>query len=111
VELSLIYDDNIYLDEDETVSEAYTVLVPGIILLYGDDRLHGITCRIPGSTLLPNFYSLQLGAHSVETGRGLDWVPDLVTFRVSSAHVPDQEPLEIHDKGLVRLTVSWEHEA
>lgn len=77
----------------------------------GDDRPHGITCRIPGSTLLPNFYSLHLGAHSVETGRGLDWVPDLVTFRVSSAHVPDQEPLEIHDKGLVRLTVSWEHES
>lgn len=37
LEVSLIYDDNIYLDKDSSVSDAYGVLIPGILVLYGDE--------------------------------------------------------------------------
>jgi len=70
-------------------------------------RNQQVTCTIPGNTLLPGFYEVQVGAHSQETGRGLDWVPDALNFTITP--IPNDEASEYDEKekGLVRLDAVW----
>jgi lipopolysaccharide transport system ATP-binding protein len=70
--------------------------------------LQYMVCRIPGNTLMPNFYSLHVGAYSLETGRGLDWVPDAITFRIESVNMAGSSEYDPKDHGLVKLEASWE---
>jgi lipopolysaccharide transport system ATP-binding protein len=71
-------------------------------------RSYILTCRVPPNTLLPNFYSLHLGAYSFDSGRALDWVPDAVSFRIQPVHIDGVSDFDHRDSGLVRLSASWE---
>jgi lipopolysaccharide transport system ATP-binding protein len=74
-------------------------------------RPRSFTCKIPGKTLLPNQFTLQLGAHSGETGRGLDWVMDAVSFKVLEVSGSDGDEFDRHQLGLVAMDSSWEEAA
>ncbi|HXL81270.1 MAG TPA: ABC transporter ATP-binding protein [Pyrinomonadaceae bacterium] len=67
-----------------------------------------LTCIIPGGSLLPNFYSLHVGAHSAETGKGLDWVADAVSFQIEPVKADGSGEHDQRVSGLVAIKVSWE---
>ncbi|MEK6302313.1 MAG: ABC transporter ATP-binding protein [Acidobacteriota bacterium] len=71
------------------------------------EQLQSFTCSLPSSTLLPNVYSLHVGAYRAETG-GLDWVPDAIDFRIEAVSVDGLNDHDQRDSGLVRLNASWE---
>ena len=64
-----------------------------------------VSCKIRGGVLKPNFFSIHVGAHSLATGRGLDWVTDAASFQVAEMNSSEFDPYE---KGLVRLDAEWE---
>jgi len=66
-----------------------------------------LTCVIPGDILLPNFYSLHLGARASETGKDLDWVADAVGFRIEPLTFDQTDKYEPQNFGLLALTVDW----
>ncbi len=68
---------------------------------------HTFVCKLPANTLLPNFYSLHVGAHSVERG-GLDWVPDAIDFRIEPVGIEGSEDYDHRDSGLIGLNAPWE---
>jgi lipopolysaccharide transport system ATP-binding protein len=70
-------------------------------------QLQTFICKLPANTLLPNFYSLHVGAHSVERG-GLDWVPDAVDFRIEPVGIEGGDDHEHRDWGLISLDALWE---
>lgn len=65
------------------------------------------TCRIPANTLLPNFYSITVGAHSVETGRVLDLVHDAVGLTVSPVSKYGTKNFDEKNTGFVNLNAEW----
>ena len=69
-----------------------------------------IACTIPANVLNPGFYSLHLGAHSIETGRSLDWIPDAVSFTISPVSRANSIAYDEKNKGFVMLNVVWEGE-
>ena len=69
--------------------------------------LHSFVCSIPGSRLLPNFYTLHVGAYSLETGNGLDWVPDAISFRVEHVAHEGMYQHDEHETGFLTIDVSW----
>jgi lipopolysaccharide transport system ATP-binding protein len=68
---------------------------------------HTFVCRLPAKTLLPNFYSVHVGAHSPERG-GLDWVPDAVDFRIEPVAIERADDHDHRDWGLIGLAAPWE---
>ena len=70
-------------------------------------ELYWFTCKLPSSILLPNVYSLHVGAYRAETG-GLDWVPDAIDFRVEAVSVDGATDHDHRDPGLIKLNASWE---
>jgi hypothetical protein len=70
-------------------------------------KLQSFTCKLPSSALLPNVYSLHVGAYRAETG-GLDWVPDAIDFRVEAVGADGSNDHDQRDWGLVKLDASWE---
>jgi lipopolysaccharide transport system ATP-binding protein len=70
-------------------------------------QLHTFLCKLPANTLLPNFYSLHVGAHSRETGE-LDWVPDAVDFRIEPVGIAGSDDHDHRDWGLISLDAHWE---
>lgn len=72
------------------------------------EDLRTYTCRIPGNSLLPNVYSLHIGAHSAATGKGLDWVVDAANFEIESIGSDTNNDHDRKEIGLVRLPLSWE---
>jgi lipopolysaccharide transport system ATP-binding protein len=71
-------------------------------------NLHELTCSLPANVLLPGFYSLHVGALSAETGRGLDWVPDAVSFRIEPVGAPGFDTHDESNFGLVNLNAAWD---
>lgn len=69
-----------------------------------------VICRLPPNILLPNLYSLHVGAYSLETGRGLDWVADAIDFRVEHLHADGITEYDQRDDGLLKVNASWEFE-
>lgn len=66
-----------------------------------------VVCKIPSSTLLPNFYSVHIGAQGADTGRSLDWVADAVSFRIEPLM---RDGIGIYDQkntGLLYMNVEW----
>lgn len=84
-----------------------TVHTPAINIPQSSDKKY-VTCKIPGVTLNPGIYNLHLGAHSVETGRALDWIPDAVSFTVSPVNCENSKVYDEKDKGFVMLNVVWD---
>jgi lipopolysaccharide transport system ATP-binding protein len=70
-------------------------------------QVHLFTCRLPPGTLLPNVYSVHVGAYRAETG-GLDWVPDAIDFHVEEVGVDGSGDADSRDWGLIKLDGSWE---
>ena len=70
-------------------------------------NLHELTCSLPG-TLLPGFYTLHVGAYAAETGRGLDWVPDAISFRIEPVATSGIMDPDERDWGLVVLNGNWD---
>ena len=67
-----------------------------------------IRCRIPQDVLLPNFYTVQLGAHVASTGRGLDWIPDVAVFQILDIATRNNKVIDEKELGLIRLVPDWE---
>lgn len=65
-----------------------------------------IICKIPRSNLLPNFYSIQVGAHVPENGRALDWVVDAISFRIEPL-MQDGGTYDQKNSGVLHLNVEW----
>ncbi len=70
-------------------------------------QLQTFVCKLPANALLPNFYSVHVGAHSVERG-GLDWVPDAVDFRIEPVGIEGSDDHDYRDWGLISLNALWE---
>jgi lipopolysaccharide transport system ATP-binding protein len=70
-------------------------------------ELQSFTCELPSNTLLPNLYSVHVGAYRTETG-GLDWVPDAIDFRIEGVSGDGSNDHDQRDWGLIRLDASWE---
>lgn len=68
-----------------------------------------LTCTIPGDSLLPNFYSLHVGAYSAETDKGLDWVADAVSFQIEPVTADGSGEYDEKAFGLVAIKASWEY--
>jgi lipopolysaccharide transport system ATP-binding protein len=68
------------------------------------------SCRIFANTLLPGYYTVHVGAHSLDNGRALDWVPDAISFSISSIARDGSHDLDEHATGMVSLPSSWESE-
>ena len=68
------------------------------------------SCSISAHSLLPGFYTVHIGAHSLDDGRALDWVPDAISFRISSISKDGSNNYDEYETGVVRLPVSWEGE-
>ncbi len=66
-----------------------------------------LICRIPGNTLLPNFYSVHVGAQTSEIGRALDWVADVVSFRIEPLIHDGTAEYDQKNFGLLNLNVKW----
>jgi len=67
-----------------------------------------VICRISQDVLLPNYYTVQLGAHDAETGRGLDWVPDAAIFQVLDVATRSMNEIDEKETGFFRLDPHWE---
>jgi len=74
----------------------------------GSHEIQNIICKIGGKTLLPNFYTLDLGAHSIESGRTLDWIADATSFNIAEVTDSPNEDLDEKESGLIRLSAQWE---
>jgi lipopolysaccharide transport system ATP-binding protein len=70
--------------------------------------LHVLTCKLPGSMLLPNFYTLHAGAYSSDTGRSLDWITDALSFRIEPVSGVDAIEYDDREHGLIKLAASWD---
>lgn len=66
-----------------------------------------VDCKFPGNVLLPNFYSVQLGAHKADTGRGLDWIPDASVFQILNVSADEEKLVDEKELGLIRLEPDW----
>jgi len=64
-------------------------------------------CHIPGSTLLPGFYDLHIGALDLTTNRSLDWIPDAFTLQVLDLHSEIDTHYDEREKGMVRIQATW----
>jgi len=73
-------------------------------------QLQSFTCTLPSGNLLPNVYSLHVGAYRAETG-GLDWVPDAISFRVEAVGVDGSNDHDPRDWGLIKLDACWESDS
>ena len=73
----------------------------------GSPQPHTFVCKVAADALLPNFYSLHVGAHSIERG-GLDWVPDAVDFRIEPVGTDGSDDHDHRDWGLISLNALWE---
>jgi lipopolysaccharide transport system ATP-binding protein len=67
-----------------------------------------ILCKIKGNSLLPNHYSLQLGAYSAENGHALHWVVDAASFSIAAISDGAKGEFDEKDMGLVRIDVEWD---
>ncbi len=75
--------------------------------LLASPGLRTFVCSIPGGSLLPNFYSLHTGAYSCKKEKGLDWVPDAISFRIEAVKADGSGEHDEKAFGLVSLNVSW----
>jgi lipopolysaccharide transport system ATP-binding protein len=66
-----------------------------------------VTCEIPARILLPGFYDIHVGAHSAETDRGLDYIPDASSFRVMDVRSGASDHMNARESGLIRITPKW----
>lgn len=65
-------------------------------------------CRVIGGCLRPGTFNLAVGCHSIETGRTLDHVPDVVQFTVLDIAAEDGADPDRHDYGFVNAPAVWE---
>lgn len=65
---------------------------------------YSVRCTVPTNPLNPGLYSLHVGARCVQ--KSLDWLPDVLTFRVDSPQRFDSLWLE-SPSGLVRVQSEW----
>ena len=70
-------------------------------------KRYSAICELPGGVLMPGFYDVHIGAHDPDTDRGLDWLPDIMSFQILDAtHKPAGE-FDSKDRGLVRVSSDW----
>lgn len=70
-------------------------------------REQSVICQVPGGILMPGFYDLHIGAHDPETDRGLDWLPDVLSFLILDVLSRHSDHIDDKDKGLVRIAANW----
>ena len=66
-----------------------------------------LTCTLLAGILLPGTFELHVGAGLENTGRTLDWIPDVMTFNILRANKNVKQELNRDIKGYFRLQGEW----
>jgi lipopolysaccharide transport system ATP-binding protein len=98
----VLFGFSVYSSEGLRLFECRSLDTYGLLEL--EPGNYSIRCGIPENPLNPGLYRLEVGSRS-ET-KGLDWLPDVMTFQVERSE--KLESLWLEDKaGLVRQSSDW----